>query len=112
MGWAICDGANGTPDLRGRFVLMAQDTVPSGAPAGSLVHQIMSKGGEETHVLTLSEMPAHTHNYITGGYGSDGIRSAAGPSDGGSGRTTSPAGDTKPHNIMPPYYTLIYVMKL
>ena len=25
-GWAICDGQNGTPDLRGRFVLMAQDT--------------------------------------------------------------------------------------
>ena len=32
-GWAICDGSNGTPDLRGRFVLMAQDVIPSGAPA-------------------------------------------------------------------------------
>ena len=25
-GWAICDGTKGTPDLRGRFVLMANDS--------------------------------------------------------------------------------------
>ena len=110
-GWAICDGSNGTPDLRGRFVLMAQDVIPSGAPAGSTVHPIMSKGGEQTHVLTVAEMPSHNHNYITGGHGG-GVSGAAGSSHGGSERTTSPAGESNPHNNMPPYYTLVYIMKL
>ena len=35
-GWALCDGANGTPDLRGRFIRMASSdlTNEAGAPAG------------------------------------------------------------------------------
>lgn len=50
-GWALCDGENGTPDLRDRFVL--------GAGAE---HAVGSTGGEETHTLTKEEMPAHGHN--------------------------------------------------
>jgi hypothetical protein len=111
-GWAICDGSNGTPDLRGRFVLMAQDVIPSGAPAGSTVHPIMSKGGEQTHVLTVAEMPEHTHASAAVGaigvsIGSNPFNSYPPPS-GQSGK----AGGNAPHNNMPPYYTLVYIMKL
>jgi microcystin-dependent protein len=110
-GWAICDGSKGTPDLRGRFVLMAQDSIPAGAPAGSTVHSIMSKGGEETHVLTETEMPSHSHS--GGGQSSGGVICCG--SDGGV-RTypgeSSPKGGNAPHNNMPPYYTLVYIMKL
>lgn len=38
------------PDLRGRMAMHPGDKFPLG-----------SKGGEETHTLTLAEMPQHTH---------------------------------------------------
>ena len=38
VGWSLCDGTNGTPDLRNRFVLGAGD--------GRLVHET---GGSEWH---------------------------------------------------------------
>jgi microcystin-dependent protein len=112
MGWAICDGNNGTPDLRGRFVLMAQDTVPAGAPAGSSAHPIMSKGGEQTHVLTIDEMPSHNHGVNWYGHGGGRPGGWGGFNGGDQSWTTESAGKGKSHNIMPPYYTLIYVMKL
>lgn len=46
----ICDGTNDTPDLRGRFILAASDN-----------HEEGSTGGEETHVLTESELAKHNH---------------------------------------------------
>ncbi len=47
-GWKLCDGANGTPDLRGRFLRGAKGDV------GAI-------GGEERHSLTEGEMAAHNH---------------------------------------------------
>ena len=100
-GWAICDGTKGTPDLRGRFVLMAQDSA----------YSIMSTGGEKTHTLTEAEMPSHTHQSSAGGgqrwndgEGVWGIRAT--PTD------TSSKGGNQPHNNMPPFYTLVYIMRL
>jgi microcystin-dependent protein len=49
-GWVLCDGSNGTPNLRDRFVV--------GAGSGYVVG---ATGGEATHVLAISEMPSHTH---------------------------------------------------
>jgi microcystin-dependent protein len=113
-GWAICDGTKGTPDLRGRFVLMAQDSIPKdGQAPGSSIHPIMSTGGEETHSLTVAEMPAHNHTShafgsspcthgLFGGCGGFGFGSVA----------SNNAGNNSPHNTMPPFYTLVYIMKL
>ena len=49
-GWKLCDGTNGTPDLRSRFVIGASSTYPKG-----------SIGGEAAHKLTTSELPSHVH---------------------------------------------------
>lgn len=49
-GWHLCDGTSGTPDLRAKFV--------RGAPAAT---EAGGTGGEDTHVLTIAEIPAHTH---------------------------------------------------
>ena len=58
-GWALCDGSTNsgriTPDLRGRFV------VGQGLGQGLSNRTLGSTGGEETHTLAASEMPAHTH---------------------------------------------------
>lgn len=36
-GWKLCDGNNGTPDLRDKFVVGAGDTFNPGDDAGSTV---------------------------------------------------------------------------
>lgn len=62
-GWNLCDGGiyNGyeTPDLRGRFVIAA------GQGSGLTERKLGATGGEETHTLTISEMPNHDHTGTT-----------------------------------------------
>ncbi len=53
-GWALCDGTNGTPDLRGSFIVGYD-------PADTDYNVIGSRGGEKRHVLSKSEMPVHNH---------------------------------------------------
>ena len=97
-GWALCDGTNGTPDLRSRFVLGAGGSYSVGAT-----------GGEATHKLTISEMPSHTHSYTywAGNGGGNGHTYGSAYT-----RNTSSTGGDQPHNNMPPYYALCYIMKL
>lgn len=76
-GWYLCDGTNGTPDLRDRFIVGASATKPLGTTggstattsAGSHAHQ-MSGAGAHSHtgstgstVLTADQIPAHTHTW-------------------------------------------------
>jgi len=55
-GWAFCDGSNGTPDLRSRFIVGAGSTYSSG-----------NTGGADTVTLTTSQIPQHNHgiNFYT-----------------------------------------------
>lgn len=57
-GWALCDGSNGRPDLRGRFVV----------GYGNHYTQIGETGGAETVALTVAQLPAHTHAVIDPGH--------------------------------------------
>jgi microcystin-dependent protein len=50
VGWAICDGNNGTVDMSGRF--------PSGVSDEA---SIGTGGGADSLVLATSQLPAHTH---------------------------------------------------
>jgi hypothetical protein len=69
--WALCNGDNGTPDLRDRFVIGAGDTYDTGAIGGTSNHThtgTLALGGAHNHVvivgdhaLTIAEMPAHNH---------------------------------------------------
>lgn len=58
-GWALCDGNNGTPDLRDRFIL----GVAAGEAPGAT-------GGSHTKKLTEGELPGHTHTFTSGSAGS------------------------------------------
>jgi microcystin-dependent protein len=55
-GWFLCDGRNGTPDLRGRFVV-GRDVMNS----QSNYVNMGSKGGNEFITLTKNQMPTHSH---------------------------------------------------
>lgn len=71
--WAICNGQTvygiTTPDLRGRFVVGANNgaTGMSGAFTSTTYNPDTSAnrtGGEERHQLAAGEMPAHMHLYV------------------------------------------------
>ena len=55
----ICDGTNDTPDLRGKFIIGANDTT----------YKENATGGEETHKLTVEELPPHKPNVSMGSAG-------------------------------------------
>ena len=50
-GWALCNGTNGTPDLRDRFIVGAGSTYAVGAT-----------GGAASVTLTEAQIPSHTHS--------------------------------------------------
>ena len=98
-GWNICDGTNGTPDLRDRFIVGAGST-----------YAVAATGGEATHTLTIPEMPSHTHNALRKNIGADRVWESTG--GGSDGYTSGPTGDGQAHENRPPYYALAYIMKL
>jgi microcystin-dependent protein len=133
--WLLCNGAevnrsayqplfdvigttygigNGTttfnlPDLRGRVAI--------GAGQGqSLANRALaSKGGEEAHILTVNEMPTHTHNlhawrrHISGN--DDDLDASVLTSTTGLTGYIDPVGGGIAHNTMPPYLTLNFIIK-
>jgi microcystin-dependent protein len=119
-GWALCDGkTTGVPDLRGRFILGANPNTNKNSNFS--INEMSSLGGEEKHTLTIDEMPAHNHNFCFGGGWRDQTEgSGRGPEDGSGSNSNcryqrinvSNTGGNKPHNVMPPYYALAYIMKL
>jgi hypothetical protein len=154
VGYLICDGAaisrtiyanlfaaigtlygvgNGSttfnlPDLRGRTIIGA------GQGAGLTNRTIASKGGEETHTLTVNEMPSHAHGVNDPGHNhgtyngrDDGNISnqsgQASPGDASANTNGWPTaaattgisiqnnGGGAAHNVMQPCLTLNYIIK-
>lgn len=73
-------------------------------------HAIGSTGGEETHRLTIDEMPSHNHN-VNLGYGSGGMGNSCGRLDANNPANrnwgpTGMSGGGRSHNNMPPYITV------
>ena len=103
-GWAICDGKNGTPNLLDRFILAS--TYCGGT------------GGQSQITLSVSQLPPHRHRLKKCWYGkSDNAddRQVVRWDDSVSTNEqilTEETGFGLPINIMPPYYRLIYIMKV
>ena len=51
-GWAICNGQNGTPDLRDRFIV----------GAGS-AYSVDDTGGNDQQTLSINQIPSHNHSF-------------------------------------------------
>ena len=121
-GWYLCNGSNGTPDLRDRFVVGAGSTYAVAATGGSANAIVVS----HTHTATTDTAAAHTHavptNSVTGPGNNGGGRFVNGDNAGGNVNTTS--GGAHSHSVtvstegssgnnanLPPYYALAYIMK-
>jgi len=118
-GWYLCNGANGTPDLRNRFIVGAGSTYSVGGTGGSADAIVVS----HTHTATDS---GHTHNVAIpayagtdagGGAIADGTSSPTSTvvnvtsNSGTASISVSTTGSSGTNANLPPYYALAYIMK-
>ena len=94
VGWALCNGENGTPDLRDKFVYGA-GTTPVGNTGGNATHE---------HDFTSDN---HRHRFREDGIG---VGSGATIDDDSTLETAT--GTTDPGITLPPYHALAYIMEL
>ena len=108
-GFVLCNGSNGTPDLRGKFVVGYHD--------GNGDYDVGDTGGAETVTLTVAQIPSHKHDtnidgqhVIPGGGGSSYPYGGAGTY---ASRlfSMSNTGGGGAHENRPPFYALCYIMK-
>ena len=119
-GWALCNGSNGTPDLRNRFIM------------GGELSSRGQTGGTNSKTLELKNIPAHRHWYTgddnlgqvhDGDYGSGQWSESvvvggydATSTDSGNARvwkTSEQIADQKgqPFDNRPAYYVLAFIMR-
>lgn len=117
-GWALCDGRNLTPDLRGKFV--------AGYDPDNAEYDLEAEGGEEKVILDETQMPVHAHEfeqhledrrYQEDNDGETLVKLTTETTD-----TASAGGllvdadneiyETQPHENRPPYYVLAFVKKI
>lgn len=140
QGWRLCDGSNGTPDLRNRFVMggaLNQSGTTGGATTASASTTAAgshSHGGvTHNHTLTIEQMPSHRH--LDGGHSEFGTGSSISASKRNTGLDwparrfyTDSQGGGQAHshglsadgnhshsvtvNTVPPYYQLAFIMKV
>jgi hypothetical protein len=124
-GWLLCNGSNGTPDLRNSFILGAGNTYAVGATGGSTDAIVVSHTHTATSTSTVTD-PGHFHSI--------GVESAAAGASSGKYDLNNPTGTVNTNSAvtgitvatattnatagvsgsganMPPYYALAYIMK-
>lgn len=132
-GYALCNGANGTPDLRDKFIVCAKQD-DAGTAKTNITGALTQSGGALGHLhakgaIAAATENAHTHN-VSGTTADDSFditvdSATEGPvsqfphghafsdtSDGGTAHTHTISGNTANTNAISPYYALAYIMKL
>ena len=119
-GWALCDGQNGTPDLRDRFIVSSGNTYSSDGTGGSADAIVVS----HSHSITD---PGHSHTYSraqdeANGYAEVGTSqerltlnvSYANQTtvSNTTGISINSQGSSGTNANLPPYYALAFIMKL
>lgn len=104
--FAICDGQNNTPDLTDRFPIAAGNKYTSGVT-----------GGEEEHTLSTDELAKHDHassiTYSNEAHNTGNPWGSGGNNDieGNYTFVTGKSGADQPHNNMPPYFSIYFIMR-
>jgi microcystin-dependent protein len=115
-GWLLCNGSNGTPDLRNRFVVGAGSTYSVGGTGGSADAIVVA------HTHTIND-PGHNHTVVIQTESTDDIdyvnqgvpylsnRSTSNTGTATTGITVNSTGSSGTNANLPPYYALAYIMK-
>jgi hypothetical protein len=123
-GWFLCNGSNGTPDLRNRFIVGAGSTYSEGNTGGSANATLPSH--THTAISTVTD-PGHNHDFFNDA-GSAQFSTTVQPyvlleratvdqpttteTTGITVATTIASTGSSPTNAnLPPYYALAYIMK-
>jgi microcystin-dependent protein len=120
-GWSLCDGTNGTPDLRNRFILAAGQPgfgFGVGTTGGAETHT-HGGGATQPHTLTGAEIPSHTH-LLQAGFSTSPLGNAGGASvllhrTGTEATQAAGGGGSHTHGIAavdhkPPFFVLAFIM--
>lgn len=99
------------PDTRRKIIVGADSS------ENVLDRQLGMTGGEEEHKLTIHEMPPHNHQSKQGTVSPAGSDETMASGDDythaiANWTLTTSAGDGEPHNNMPPWLALNYIVKL
>lgn len=123
-GWALCTGqiVNNitTPDLRGKSIMMPSNGKPCNYPTDNSTTclNLGQFAGEQSHILSIAEMPNHNHNVISCSMNdNNGTNNLAGGDDNrgcnwGTGGRIEATGGNAPHNIVHPVLGVNYIMKV
>jgi len=120
-GWSLCDGSNGTPDLRNRFVLGATNDGSDGTYPGISVSQT---GGTADAVVVSHNHSitdnGHTHTQTGGGTDDDGGANVPGGNSSGTitnintqttGISIDNEGVSGTNQNLPPFLALAYIQR-
>ena len=116
--WHMCDGTNGTPDLRGRFILCESATYPAHSTGGNEYtehqHRIPIGFDEIKNFFTITDKDSQpifgSETEVTYNYNSkNNVYNNVNWKHGNS-RIANTSSTQLP--TMPPYYALSYIMKL
>jgi hypothetical protein len=123
-GWVLCNGNNGTPDLRNRFIVGAGSTYSVDASGGSADAIVVSHTHTATSVVTD---PGHAHDlklnpatYVSGASDTNRVETTETPTPGlvqnnttgiTVATTNASTGTSGTNANLPPYYALCYIMK-
>lgn len=132
-GWALCDGSNGTPDLRNRFVIGATSTYAVGASGGATSFSLAEANlPSHTHPFSGTTASNGDHSHTISGWNHDSTGGARpnyfDPISGDTTRTlttnttgahthtvsgtTDATGTGTAVSFLPPYFALCYIQKL
>ena len=109
VGWSVCDGSNGTMDLRDKFLL-----------GGGNIYQLGDIGGRESVTLDIANMPKHDHTdgeykYLLKKNCMDRVREIQhGPCHHPNSLYAEPLrtqGDGKSFDIRPPYISVYFICR-
>lgn len=105
----------GLPDLRGRVPVGLDNMNGTDAGRLSVANTLGGSGGAQTHTLTISEMPSHSHVLtnlvLVDSNTADGTANRFRLAGGVTSLSTSTTGGGAAHNNMQPYMLLNFIIK-
>jgi len=125
IGWSLCDGTGGTPDLRDRFERQVPTSGTNPGATGGLATVPLTTGQMGSHIHTISGS-SHRHDYpvssISGGGsegqmvigGNDGTQTALDFNDTQFVKVFDPVqtqGGNGSHNNIPTFLEVLFIQK-